>query len=123
MKGFSMIALFIGALGLFSLASFSTQRKGKEIGIRKVMGASRGQIIFILLYEFQKISAIGILIATPIAYFLIDSWLSNFAYKVEINLLNFLAASLITIFVVALSVIQRTWIAASIDPVKILKNE
>lgn len=123
MKGFSAIALFIGSLGLFSLASFTTERRSKEIGIRKVMGASKSQILTMIFYDFRTIILVGLLFSIPVAYFAMDYWLQNFAYKVEIGALNFVISALIAVCVLGVSVTHRSWLAASVNPVDTLKNE
>ena len=82
---FSSIALFIACLGLFGLAAFITEQRTKEIGIRKVVGASVIEIVMILSKEFTKWVILANIIAWPIAYYIMNNWLRNFAYRVDIN--------------------------------------
>ncbi|HEX9652839.1 MAG TPA: ABC transporter permease, partial [bacterium] len=89
---FSLTAIFIACLGLFGLASFTAEQKTKEIGIRKVLGASVSGMVFLLAKDFTKWVAVASLIAFPIAYFTIQDWLSNFVYRTEIHFYTFLLA-------------------------------
>ncbi|GAI47117.1 unnamed protein product, partial [marine sediment metagenome] len=86
---FSILAIFIACLGLFGLASFTTEQRTKEIGVRKVLGATVSKIIILLSREFGKWVLVANIIAWPIAYFALDKWLDNFAYRVNIGWIAF----------------------------------
>ena len=117
--GFSVFAIVIACLGLFGLAAFTTERRTKEIGVRKAMGASSGDILKLLLWEFTKPVLWANLIAWPAAWFILNWWLSSFAYRVDIAPWTFAAAgagalviALATVLVHALSVARSKPVAA-----------
>ena len=120
---FTVIALMIAGMGLIGLASFITEQKKKEISVRKILGANFGSIIFLLAGEFMKCIAIAVLIAWPVSYFLMNSWLKNFAYKTsfgaEIFILSGLAASIFALMTVSYQSIK----AAVANPVDSLRYE
>ena len=122
-KTFAFIAILIACLGLFGLASFTAEQKTKEIGVRKVLGSSVSAIVLLLSKEFIKWVLISCLIAFPVAYFLMDDWLTNFAYRTEISVFVFFAAALLTILVALLTVSYQAVKAALADPVKSLRYE
>lgn len=117
------LSIFIGCMGLFGLASISIQRRIKEIGIRKVMGASIQQLMLLLSKDFVTVILISFLIACPITYYFMSDWLESFAYRVSINPLLFIvggiAALAIALFTISFHVIK----AASTNPVHSLRNE
>lgn len=120
---FSLLAIFIACLGLYGLALFTTQQKTKEIGIRKAMGASVGNIVLMLSKEFTKWVIFANLIAWPLAYYLMNEWLTNFAFRIEINYLYFAAAGIIALLIAWLTVSYLSYRAASMNPVKSLRYE
>jgi putative ABC transport system permease protein len=120
---FSSLAIFIACLGLFGLASYSTLQRTKEIGIRKVMGASIGQIIFLFFKEFAILIGIANLVAFPIAYYTMNEWLENFAYRVGIGGSVFGLAVFISIAIALLTISLQTIKAAVANPVKSLRSE
>jgi putative ABC transport system permease protein len=120
---FSLTAIFIACLGLFGLASFTAEQKTKEIGIRKVLGASVTGMIFLLAKDFTKWVAIASLIAFPIAYFTIQDWLSNFVYRTEIHFYTFLLAAAIVVVIALLTVSFQAIKAAVANPVESLRYE
>jgi len=122
-NSFSMMAIFIACLGLFGLASHSTAQRTKEIGIRKVVGASAPTIIRILVSDFVKWVLISNIFAFPLAYFAASKWLGNFAYRVDINAVPFIAAALVSLIIAILTVLGKSWHAATSDPVKALRYE
>ena len=120
---FSALAIFIACLGLFGLASFMAEQKTKEIGIRKAMGAQVRSIVFLLLKQFTFWVVIANLVAWPLAYFFLRSWLQNFAYHVDISLLYFVAGSLIALLIAVVTVSYQTIAAARANPVDSLRYE
>ena len=120
---FSSIALFIACLGLFGLAAFITEQRTKEIGIRKVVGASVVEIVFILSKEFTKWVILANLIAWPAAYYLMNNWLQNFAYRINISWSVFVLAGLIALVIAITTVSIQTIRAAKANPINSLKYE
>lgn len=120
---FAAIAIFISCLGLFGLATYTAQVKTKEIGIRKVLGASVGSIVQLISKDFLKLVIIAIIIATPVAYLLMNKWLGNFAYKTSIGIFTFIIAA-VTVMLIAFGTIGfKAFKAARANPVKSLKTE
>ena len=120
---FSILAILISILGLLGLVTFATAQRTREIGIRKVMGAETGNILVLLGKDFLKLVAIGFLIAIPISWFGMNSWLEDFAYQIGISWTVFLWAGLIAGIIAALTVTSQTLKAAWANPVKSIKNE
>ena len=120
---FSLLAVFIACLGLFGLAAFITMQKTKEIGIRKVMGASIGGILFLLIKEFTKWVIIANLIAWPLSYWGMSNWLNNFAYRVDIGIFVFAIAGFMSLLVAMLTVSSQVLKAATQNPAVSLKCE
>jgi putative ABC transport system permease protein len=105
------------------LIAFTTQRRTKEIGIRKVLGASVTQIVQLLSKDFLKLVILGILIASPIAYWAMNQWLQDFAYRVEISWWIFALAGILAIAIALLTVSYQSIRAALANPVKSLRTE
>jgi len=120
---FTILAIFISCLGLFGLAGYITERRTKEIGIRKVMGASVSGITFLLTKEFCKWVIISIVIAWPVAYYLMEKWLQNFAYKTEIGIGTFLISGCFALLIAIITVSFQTIKTAISNPVEALKYE
>jgi len=120
---FSFLCVFIACLGLFGLAAFTAEQRTKEIGIRKVMGASVSSIVIHLSKEFAKWVIIANVIAWPIAYFGLTKWLENFAYKVDITVLTFILSGIIALLIALLTVSFQAMKAAIANPVEALKYE
>lgn len=120
---FSFIALLIGCLGLYGLASFMAVRKTKEIGIRKVLGGTVRQIVWIFGKEFTRLVVIAFLIAAPVGWWLMTKWLSNYEYKIDIGLWIFVADLALVGLIVLLTVGFRTAKAAMMNPVGALRTE
>jgi putative ABC transport system permease protein len=120
---FSVLAVFIGCLGLFGMASYSTEQRTKEIGIRKVLGASAGVIVRMLSKEYIFLVVIGNLIAWPAAYLLMKSWLDNFAYRTSLSIWAFLAAAMLSLIVALLTVSYQSIKAALANPATSLRYE
>jgi putative ABC transport system permease protein len=122
-NGFSLLSVIIACLGLFGLASYTTEQKTKEIGIRKVLGASIPGIVAMTAREFLKWILIANLLAWPIAYFVMSKWLQDFAYKVSIGPLLFLLSAGLTLIVAALTVSYHSLKAALANPIDSLRYE
>lgn len=120
---FSLLAIVIACLGLFGLVAFTAEQRTKEIGVRKVMGASVVNIVLLLSKDFTRLVGIAILIAMPIAYVAMQRWLENFAYRIEIPWGLFLTAGLLAILIAWLTVSYQSIKAALADPVKALRHE
>ncbi len=122
-RTFSIIAVFIACLGLFGLAAFAAERRTKEIGIRKVLGATTSKIIFLLSTEFSKWVLVSNIVAWPIAYYAMNRWLQGFTYRTGIGLWIFFLAALITFIVALLTVSYQAIKAAVTNPVDALRYE
>ncbi|MBY5950683.1 ABC transporter permease [Algoriphagus marincola] len=120
---FSVLAIVISVLGLLGLVTFATEQRTREIGIRKVMGAETSNILVLLGKDFLKLVGIGFLIAIPLSYFGMSSWLEDFAYRIGISWTTFLWAGLIAGLIAAVTVTSQTIRAAWANPVKSIKNE
>jgi putative ABC transport system permease protein len=120
---FSGLAILISCLGLFGLVAYNVQRRRKEIGIRKVLGASVMSITTLLSKDFLKLVLIAIVIASPISYYFMDKWLADFAYKINIEWWIFALAGALAILIAFLTVGYQSVKAALINPVKSLKTE
>lgn len=120
---FSILAIVIACIGLFGLAAYTAFLRTKEIGVRKVLGASVGSIVFLLTLNFAKLVAIAFLFAIPIAWFAMDSWLESFAFRTPLDPLVFLLAGGITLLIALLTVSYQAISAAIVNPVKSLKSE
>lgn len=120
---FCIVAVVIAALGLFGLATFTAERRTKEIGIRKVLGASVQQISLLLSKEFVVLVCVAIIIATPAAWWAMHTWLNGFAYRITLSPWLFVVSAAIALLVAILSVSMQAVKAAMANPVKALKEE
>ena len=120
---FSGIAIFISLLGLFGLASFAAEQRIKEIGIRKVLGASVFNLILLMTKGFMLLVSIGFLVAIPIGYYFMDQWLEAFTYSIDIGVSTFLVAGLASLFITILTISYYAVKAAYTNPVKNLRYE
>ncbi|MDJ1484834.1 ABC transporter permease [Cytophagaceae bacterium YF14B1] len=120
---FAGLAIFIACLGLFGLAAFTAEQRTKEIGIRKVLGASISSIVTLLSSDFLKLVMVAIIIAIPIAWYVCNNWLENFAYKISLSWWVFAAASLLAILIALITVSFQSIKAALMNPVKSLRSE
>jgi ABC-type antimicrobial peptide transport system permease subunit len=120
---FAILAIVISCLGLFGLASFMAERRTKEIGIRKVLGASFGSVVLNLTKEFTKWVLIANVIAWPVAYFLMNRWLANFAYRIDLGIGIFALSGLVALVIAWSTVSYQSAKAALNNPVEALKNE
>ena len=117
------MGIFIACLGLFGLASFIAEQRTKEIGIRKVLGASVSGIILLLTKEFVVWVGIGTLIAWPIAYFSMNQWLEDFAYRISPGWISFISAAALSLVIAIITVSYQSYRAAVSQPVDSLKYE
>jgi len=120
---FSFISILIASLGLFGLASFMTEQRTKEIGIRKVLGSSSGSLVYLLTREFLQLILIANLLSIPLSYWALQSWLSDFSYRVNIGMWIFLLTVLCSLFIGLATVSWQSYRAASSDPANALKYE
>ena len=118
-----LIAIFISCMGLFGLATFTAQQRVKEIGIRKVLGASVGNIVSMLSKDFVLLIVIAILIASPIAYYFMYQWLQDFAYRIPISAWVFLLSGAGAIIIALITVSFQAIKAAVANPVRSLRSE
>jgi putative ABC transport system permease protein len=119
----TFLALFISCFGLIGLAVFNTGRRTKEIGIRKVLGATVGRIVLLLSGDFVRLVGMAFVIATPIAWWAVNNWLEDFAYRIDIEWWMFVAAGLAAVLIALLTVIWQAIPAAAANPVKSLRSE
>ncbi|TDE18526.1 ABC transporter permease [Dyadobacter psychrotolerans] len=117
------LAVLVSCLGLFGLASYSAERRIKEIGVRKVLGASVAGIVALLSSDFIRLVVISILIASPLAWWAVNSWLQDFAYRIEIQWWVFAAAGLLAVGIALLTISFQSIKAALVNPVKSLRSE
>ncbi|MBC8111674.1 MAG: FtsX-like permease family protein [Verrucomicrobia bacterium] len=120
---FSMLAIFIACLGLFGLATFASEQRTKEIGIRKVLGASVSQVVTLLSKDFLKLVLIAFVIAVPVAWYAMNKWLQDFAYRIDISWWIFALAGILAMLISLLTVSFQAIKAALANPVKSLRTE
>ena len=120
---FSMVSILLGTLGLFGFVLFTTERKFKEIGLRKVLGATSWQVVKLINESFLKILGIAFLIAVPSTAFVMNVWLKDFAYRINQPVWIYLVALIAVILIALITVSKTTWQAASANPVDSIKNE
>ena len=122
-KYFSLLAVLISCLGLLGLAAFTAERRTKEIGVRKILGASAWGIVKLLSTDFIKMVLIAIIIAVPISYLIAQNWLSSFAYSIDLQWWYFTLAAGLTLLIAWVTVSFQTLKAANINPAECLRNE
>jgi ABC-type antimicrobial peptide transport system permease subunit len=120
---FALLAVFISCLGLYGLSAFMAEQRTKEIGVRKVLGASVANIVYLLSTKFTKLVIVAIIIAVPLAWFAINNWLKGFAYHIDVSWGIFVAASLLVLLIAWFTVSYESIKAAITNPVKSLKTE
>lgn len=120
---FTSIAICVACLGLFGLATFTAEQRTKEIGVRKVLGASVPNIVLLLSRDFTKLVIVAFLIATPVSYLMIIKWLENFASRIDIGWGTFIIAGTAVLLIALLTVSYQSIKAALANPVKSLRNE
>lgn len=120
---FALIAIAVACLGLFGLAAFTAEQRTKEIGVRKILGASVSSIMLLLSKEFAKLVLIANLIAWPVAYITVGDWLQNFAYRVDLSPWIFALGGIIALFIALGTVGYQAWRAAQSNPIQALQSE
>jgi ABC-type antimicrobial peptide transport system permease subunit len=121
--GFTLVAVIICCLGLFGLATFAAEQRIKEIGVRKVLGATVPDIVVLLAKDFAGLVVIAIILAIPIAYYFLNKWLQDFAYRIDISWWIFVVAGMSALMIALLTVSFQGVKAAIANPVKSLRNE
>jgi putative ABC transport system permease protein len=122
-KLFAGIAIIICCLGLYGLVAFAAAQRTKEVGIRKVLGASLGNIVVLFSKEFALLIGIAFLIAAPLGYYVMNNWLQNFAYQVHINAGIFIIAILASVVIAGSTIAYQAIKAGLVNPVKSLRSE
>jgi putative ABC transport system permease protein len=120
---FSALAILLACLGLFAMTAYTMVRRTKEIGIRKILGASVPDILSLVSRDFLKLVAVGLVIATPLAYYAVHQWLQKFTYKIEIQWWVFAAAGILTVLIAFLTISLQAMRTAVANPVKNLRTE
>jgi putative ABC transport system permease protein len=120
---FSILAILVACLGLFGLASYASEQRTKEIGIRKVLGSSVAGIVLLLSKEFTKWALVANIISWPVAYYVMKRWLGNFAYRTGIGIEIFILSGLMTFSIALITVSYQSIKAALTDPIKSLRYE
>ncbi len=123
LTSFSVLAIVIACLGLLGLTAFMTEQRKKEIGVRKVLGASVASVVVLLSKDFSKLVIIAFLIIVPVAWYAADQWLSDFAYRVEVSPFVFMGAGLVILLIAFLSIAYQAVKAAIVNPSDTLRNE
>ena len=120
---FAILAIFISSLGLYGLSAFLAQQRTKEIGVRKVLGASSFSIVYLLSTGFTRLILVAVIIAIPLSLWSINKWLESFAYHIQVSWVIFLVASLAALFIALLTVSYESLKAAFNNPTKSLRSE
>lgn len=120
---FTLLAILIASLGLFGLAAYTTEQRMKEIGVRKVLGATVTNIVGLLSKDYIKLVLLGFIIAVPLAWYIMNRWLEDFAYRIDIEWWMFALAGLLAVVIALLTVSSQSVKAALMDPVKSLRSE
>ena len=122
-KIFALIAIFLSCLGLYGLASFMAVQRIKEVGIRKVLGASVSSVVYLFSKEFIVLIMIAFIIASPVAWYFMDKWLQDYAYRINISWWIFIVGGISAIIIALITVSFQAIKAAIANPVKSLKTE
>jgi hypothetical protein len=120
---FASLAIVVSCLGLFGLAAYSAERRTKEIGIRKVLGSTAAGIVFLLCKDFVRLVLIAILISVPVSYYLLNEWLDNFAYAINLEWWFFILAGLASMLIALITTGSQAVKASWINPSQCLRNE
>jgi len=120
---FAALAVVVGCLGLFGLSAYTATQRTKEIGIRKALGSSERGIFFLLSQEYLKLIGLSIALATPLVWWVMNSWMQNFAYRASISIAIFIVAGVIVLTVALFTISYQTMRAARTNPVDSLRYE
>jgi putative ABC transport system permease protein len=120
---FSFLAILIACFGLLGLSAYNILQRTKEIGIRKVMGASVSQVLFILSKDFMLLVGVSLLVAVPVTWYLMHNWLKDFAYRINMPWWVFFIAGLLSVMIALITISFQTIKAAVANPVKSLRSE
>ena len=120
---FAVLAVIVACLGLFALSAFMVEQRGKEISVRKVLGASTTQIFGLLTSNFVKLVMIAVVLALPVGYYMMRSWLSDYKYHVDITWDVYVIAGLVAVFISLLTISSESLKAGWMNPVKKLRSE
>lgn len=120
---FAGLTIFVACMGLFALATFMAEQRTREVGIRKVLGASLPGIFSLLSKDFLKLVGIALLLASPVAWFVMSKWLQDFAYRINISLWVFVVAGIVAMLIAVGTISFQVVKAAVINPVKTLKAD
>jgi len=120
---FTILAIMIACLGLFGLASYTVEKRTKEIGIRKVFGASEGTVMGLVSRDFVLLVAVGILLAIPLAYWFMGNWLENYVYRTKIGIMLIVLSALLTIIITFLTISYKAFQAAITNPAESIRTE
>ena len=120
---FSILSIIISGMGLYGLSAYTTEQRSREIGVRKVHGASTGSIVGLLTKEYSLLMVLAFVLSGPIAYYVADAWLSNFQFRMELKWWIFLAVGVATLLIGLLSVGYKSYKAAAANPILSLKDE
>jgi len=120
---FALVSIVISGLGLLGLASYSAEQRSKEIGVRKVHGASVQQVLLLLSKDYGKLIVIAFLLAVPFGYYFTQNWLNEFEFRTSLDPLTFILSGLIVFLLGIAIVAAKSYQAASVNPVKSLKEE
>jgi ABC-type antimicrobial peptide transport system permease subunit len=123
LKYFSVLAILIACIGLFGLATYTVEQRTRELGLRKVLGATAGSIIFLISSEFLRLLLIASVISIPLAWVLLNRYLSNYGYHTELNAAIFILAVLLTMIIAILAISYQLIVAINSNPAKSLKYE
>jgi putative ABC transport system permease protein len=122
-QAFTLVAILISCLGVYGLVLFVVQRKVKEIGVRKVLGATMGNILRMIFRDFAGLIVIGFALAIPLSYYLMDAWLKNFTYHTSIDVLTYFVSLVMLVTIVALTIGYQAVKASLANPVRSLRSE
>ncbi|HEX8059483.1 MAG TPA: FtsX-like permease family protein, partial [Cyclobacteriaceae bacterium] len=120
---FASMAVLISCLGLFGLAAFTAERRLKEIGIRKALGSSSGNIVLLLSGDFTRMVLVSVLLGLPMAYWLLDMWLAKFAFRIPLDIIYFVASGFIALAIAWITVASQAVRASRVNPVNCLRSE
>jgi putative ABC transport system permease protein len=120
---FAALSIIVALLGLFGLSSFMVLKRTKEIGVRKVIGASVAQILIMLCWDFAKLTLVAFIISIPITYYFMSQWLSGFVNRVSIHPLYFLVSGLLTLILAVVVTAIKSWNSAQVNPTNALRSE